>query len=303
MALLFLSFPERGQVWKRVFAAAGEEIFLGTEEVRDPAAVTHIATWIPPVDLSAYPNLEVLISIGAGVDQMPPLPEGVRLSRTLAASVDTMVRNWVVMAVLMLSRDMPSYLAQAARGDWCAQPIVPAAKLRIGILGLGRIGQMAAAALSALGYPVAGWSRSGRPVEGVEVYGAAQLPEFLGRSDVLICLLPLTAETRGLLDAAFLAQLPMGARLVQAGRGAQLDMGALRAALDSGRLASVMLDVTDPEPLPQDHWAWTDPRVIVTPHVGGQTDAEEGAQHALAVIRAGRAGLPLPGLVEQARGY
>ena len=97
--------------------------------------------------------------------------------------------------------------------------------------------------------------------------------------------------------------LPRGARLVQAGRGAQLDMAALKAALDSGQIAAAMLDVTEPEPLPPGHWAWTDPRVMITPHVASHTDPEEGARHALAVIRAGRAGVRIPGLVDPGRGY
>lgn len=106
-----------------------------------------------------------------------------------------------------------------------------------------------------------------------------------------------------MMDGAFFGQLPQGARLVHAGRGAQLVMGALKAALDSGQVSAAMLDVTDPEPLPRDHWAWRDPRVIVTPHIGSMTDAVEGARHALAVIAALDAGAAVPGAVDPARGY
>lgn len=303
MTLLYLSTPERIPVWAPLLAEAGEEMVIGEEAVTDPAAITHIACWMPPRDLSRYPNLNTVISVGAGVDQMPPLPEGVALSRTIAPGIEEMVRDWVVMASLMLHRDMPRYLDQAGRGEWVTHHARLTRTCRVGIMGMGRIGRLAAQSLAALGFPVAGWSRSGAPIEGLEVFAADALEGFLARTDLLICLLPLTDETRGLLNAPLFVQLPRGARLVHAGRGPQLDMEALRAALDSGRLSAAMLDVTDPEPLPADHWAWHDPRIVVTPHVASHTDPEEGARHVLAVIRASREGQPIPGLVDPGRGY
>ncbi|RAP41705.1 glyoxylate/hydroxypyruvate reductase A [Rhodovulum viride] len=302
MAFLLLSYPERGAVWRRVFHEAGEDLWVGTDEVRDAAAVTHLACWQPP-DLSAYPSLRVLLSVGAGVDHMPPLPPGVALVRTVAPGIDRMVRDWVVMATLMLHRDMPTYLEGARQGRWQQHPVRLAASRRVGILGLGRIGRLAAETLAGLGFEVAGWSRSGTPLPGIETHGAAGLDAFLARTDILICLLPLTGSTRGLLNAGLFAKLPRGAHLVHAGRGAQLDMAALSDALDAGRLASAMLDVTDPEPLPADHPAWADPRIVITPHVAANTDPEEGARHALAVLSAWRAGRTLPGLVDPEAGY
>jgi glyoxylate/hydroxypyruvate reductase A len=303
MTLLFTSTPERAEAWTRLFADAGEAMVVGEDAVTDPAAITHIACWQPPKNLSRYPNLKAVISIGAGVDQMQPLPPGVALSRTIAPGIEEMVRDWVVMAALMLHREMPRYLEQAACGQWAPLTARPARTRCIGIMGLGRIGRAAAQSLAALGFPVTGWSRSGAPVEGTEVFAQEALPEFLARTDLLICLLPLTAVTRGVLNAELFARLPQGAGLIHAGRGAQLDMNALRDALNSRHLSAAMLDVTVPEPLPADHWAWADPRVIVTPHVASHTDAEEGARHALAVIRAGGAGQPIPGLVDPGRGY
>lgn len=303
MALLFLSMAERAAVWAPIFEAAGEEMLIGEAAVDDPAAITHILCWQPPEDISRYPNLQVLISSGAGVDQMPVLPEGVQLSRTVATGIEEMVRDWVVMAALMLHRDMPTYLEQAACGDWRGHMTHKASATRVGVMGLGRIGRLAALTLADLGFPVAGWSRSGAPVAGIEVFGGDNLGAFLGRTDLLICLLPLTPETQGLMGARFFAQLPRGAMLAHAGRGAQLDMNALRVALDEGRISAAMLDVTDPEPLPSDHWAWKYPRVIVTPHIASETDHAEGAEHALAVIRAAREGRAIPGLVDPLRGY
>lgn len=302
MALLFLSTPARVPVWRAVLQAAGETMIVGEEAVTDPTEVTEIACWTPPPDLSRYPNLRAVICVGAGVDHLPPMPPGVLLSRTLAPGIEAMVRDWVVMATLMLHRDMPRYLDQAQAGDWRTHPVRLAANRRVGILGMGRIGALVAGSLSALGFDVAGLARHAKS-GAVPVYAAPDIDAFLARSDLLVCLLPLTPDTRGILNAATLGKLPAGAGLVHAGRGAHLDMHALRVALDSGHLSAAMLDVTDPEPLPRDHWTWRDPRVIVTPHIAAQTDATEGARHALAVLQALRHGTPVPGLVDQGRGY
>ncbi|TFL17163.1 2-hydroxyacid dehydrogenase [Jannaschia formosa] len=302
MSLLFHSTAARLPVWRSLFAADGEPLIEGEDAVTDPAGVTAIACWVPPADLSRYPNLRAVISVGAGVDHLPPLPDGVALSRTLAPGIEAMVRDWVVMATLMLHRDMPAYLEQARAGDWCSHPVRLASSRRVGILGMGRIGALAAESLQSLGFEVAGLSRSER-TGAVPIFAASQIDAFLARSDLLVCLLPLTPETRGILNAKTLSALPRGAGLIHAGRGAHLDPEALRAALDDGQISAAMLDVTDPEPLPQGHWMWRDPRVIVTPHVGANTDAAEGARHALAVMRALRDGTPLPGLVDRARGY
>lgn len=303
MALLFLSTPERGAVWKQVFDAAQEPVLLGAGAVTDPADVTHIVCWTPPADFGQWPNLRMVLSTGAGVDQMPPLPDGVALVRTLAPGIEQMVRDWVVMATLALHRDLPGYIAQARAGLWKPWPVLAARERRVGVMGMGRTGRLAAQSLAGLGFDVAGYSRSGAPVDDFKVYGADRMDAFLARSDILICLLPLTAQTRGLMTDAFFARLPDGARLVHAGRGAQLDMAALMRALDSGQLSAAMLDATDPEPLPTDHPAWSDPRVLITPHVASITDAREGAMHALRVLRAEREGKEIPGLVDQTRGY
>lgn len=303
MALLLLSTAERGEVWPRVFADAGESIVVGEAAVADPAAIEHVACWVPPRDLSIYPALKTVISVGAGVDHLPPLPAGIALSRTVAPGIEAMVRDWVVMATLMTHRDMPTYLAQARDRLWKPGKVMAARARTVGILGMGRIGRQAAASLGALGFGVRGWSLSGCPVDGIEMFAAAELDAFLSGADILVCLLPLTDATRGILGDALFAKLPRGARLVHAGRGAHLDMAALSSALDTGQLASAILDVTDPEPLPADHPLWRDPRVIITPHVAAQTDAREGALHALAVVRAAREGQPIPGLVVRERGY
>ena len=122
MSLLLLSTPERARAWRPIFDAAGETLIVGEDAVTDPADITHIVCWMPPADPGRYPNLRAVISTGAGVDQMPDLPPGVALTRTIAPGIDDMVRDWVVMATLMLHRDMPLYLEQAAQGEWARPP-------------------------------------------------------------------------------------------------------------------------------------------------------------------------------------
>jgi glyoxylate/hydroxypyruvate reductase A len=302
MALLFHSTAARLPVWQALFAQAAEPFIAGEQAVGDPAEVTAIACWTPPADLSRYANLRLVLSVGAGVDHLPPMPPGVGLVRTLAPGIEAMVRDWVVMATLMLHRDMPVYLDQGRAEIWRTHPVRMTSDRRVGIMGMGRIGTLVARSLSALGFDVAGLSRAGGTGE-VPLFAADERDAFLARSDLLICLLPLTPETRGILNADTLAKLPASAGLIHAGRGAHLDTEALRDALGRGRLAAAMLDVTDPEPLPAGHWLWHDPRVVLTPHIAAQTDAAEGARHALAVMRALREGAPIPGLVDQARGY
>lgn len=303
MTLLLISTPERGKVWAPIFAEAGEHIVVGEQAVHDPSTIEHIACWYPPEDLSVYTRLKTLISVGAGVDHLPVLPEGVALSRTIAPGLEAMMRDWVVMATLMSHRDMPAYVSQARQGIWKAHAVAATHARTVGILGMGRIGKSAAASLLALGFRMRGWSMSGAAVDGIEMFAGDRLDAFLGGVDILVCLLPLTDLTRGILGERTFGKLPRGARLVHAGRGGHLDMAALARALDDGQLASAVLDVTDPEPLPADHPGWNDPRILITPHVAAQTDAREGAMHALAVVRAARAGRPVPGLVVRERGY
>ncbi len=207
------------------------------------------------------------------------------------------------MACLMVHRDMPAYLDQAEAGTWNSLNITTNASRRIGILGMGRIGRLAAQSLTSLGFPVVGWSRSGDPVDGIEVHGSQGLTTVLAKSDILVCLLPLTQETKGILNADTFAALPKGAHLVHAGRGAHLNMDDLKATLDLGHLRSAMLDVTNPEPLPKGHWAWSHPNLIVTPHIAAKTDAYEGARHALSIVHALQRGDVPPGLVNPSSGY
>lgn len=303
MAVLYLSDPARGAVFHAAFAKALPDIAFHIGEAPDPLAVCWLVTWTVPTDLKRYPNLRLIFSVGAGVDQfdLAALPPGVGVVRMLEPGIPQQMQEYVTLATLALHRDLPAYLGQQRSGLWKAGRNMPAEDRRVGVMGLGVLGQAALAALRPFGFPLAGWARSLRQIDGVECF--TDLDAFLARTDLLICLLPLTAETEAILDAGLFAKLPRGALLVHAGRGRQLDHAALIEALDEGQLSAAVLDVTAPEPLPHGHPLWSHPQVILTPHVACQTRPVDGARHVIGAIRADLAGTPIPGLVDRRRGY
>ncbi|RWR05064.1 2-hydroxyacid dehydrogenase [Paenirhodobacter populi] len=308
MTLLFNSDATRGTIFADILRTAFPDIpvRIGADSVAGPE-VRYLMTWTAPADLfTRYPNVEVIFSLGAGVDQfdLRSFPPGVQLVRLVDEDLAAMMRDYVCMGVLAAHRNLPEYLGQQRDEVWRALPVKLAPERRVGVLGLGQLGQAVLAALASFGFRLSGWSRSPREIAGVRCHsGAEGLDAILRESDILVCLLPLTAETRGILNADLFAKLPEGAALVHAGRGAQLDPQALREALDSGRLSGAILDVTTREPLPPGDPLWHHPRVIVTPHIACQTRPEVMARHTITVLRAHREGRPLPGLVESGRGY
>lgn len=276
-------------------------------DVGDPGSVRYLAAWLPPEDLEQrFPNLELLFSVGAGIDQfdLEALPPELPVIRMTEPGITAGMVEYVTMAVLGLHRDLPAYLDQQRRREWRPLRVHSAAKRRAGVLGLGMLARAVLDRLAAFGFPLAGWSRSRRAISRVECYaGPDELTAMLERTDILVCLLPLTDQTRGVLGADLFARLPQGAGLVHVGRGPQLDHDALLAALDGGRLSAAWLDVTEPEPLPADHRLWSHPKIVLTPHIASMTQPETAVDLVLESIRRRRAGEPLPGLVDRARGY
>lgn len=308
MSVLYKSDPVRGRVWAAVVAEHAPDLeFHIWPECGDPQQVQYLVAWEPPRDWTAtFPNVQVLFSSGAGIDQLrlTDVPEHIQVVRMVEPGIIEGVVEYVVMAVLMLHRHMPGYARQQREAVWQRIEAVPASSCRVGVMGLGVLGQAVLSHLGAFGYQRFGWSRTPKALQGVATFaGDAQLEEFLGHCDILICLLPLTAQTRGILSTRVFAALPSGASLINAGRGPQLDAAALLDALDRGHLSQVILDVMEPEPLPASHPFWNHPRIALTPHIAGTTRPESAAHAMLDNIRRHQRGEPMHDVIDRSRGY
>ena len=307
MAFLFNSDAARGAVFRKAFACELPDLeFYHCSESIAPEKVRYLLTWNVPDDVSRFRNLEVLFSIGAGVDQFEPeaVPDHVKLVRMVEDGIIRMMQEYIVLGVLTLHREMLAYREQQRKGLWRALSTPQASDRRVGFLGFGMLAQAAIERLRPLRFPLAAWSRSKKVVDGVTCFhGEDQLGNFLQGTEILVCLLPLTEQTRGILNARLFSRLPVGARLLHVGRGPQLDQSALIEVLDSGHLAGAMLDVTDPEPLPESHPLWSHPKVIITPHIASVTQPHTAAQCVIENIRRHRAGQDPIGLVDRTLGY
>jgi glyoxylate/hydroxypyruvate reductase len=309
MALLFRSTVDSAARWRDQLERLTREIDIRVwPDIGDPTEIDYALVWRPePGFLASLPNLKLILSLGAGVDHLlgdPELPRHLPIVRLVDPHMTDAMSEYVVLQVLRLHRHDLDYRAQQQERVWRELDQKNAADRRVGILGFGELGRDAAKKLKALGFDVAAWSRNEKTVAGVESYaGADGLPRLLGQSEILVCLLPLTAQTDGILSARNLALLPRGAALVNAARGAHLVEDDLLAALASGQVSGAVLDVFHDEPLPADHPFWHHPRVVVTPHVAAFTNPVTAAPIILNNIRRFEEGRPLLNRVDPVRGY
>lgn len=308
MTVLYKANMVRGAEWATFFAERAPHLpFRLWPDIGDPRDVRYLVAWVPPDDIATtFPNLELVFSVGAGVDQFDAtkLPAHIPLVRMLEPGIAETMVEYVTTAVLGLHRDLLQFIHQQKAQVWREIRITPAKRRRVGVMGLGQLGQAVLERFKAFEFPLLGWNRSPREIAGVACYaGTDTLPNFLAQSDILVCLLPLTDETRGILNADLFARLPRGAGLVNVGRGPHLIDADLLAALDSGALSGAVLDVTDPEPLPAGHPFWSHPRILLTPHNASMTSPDTAVDFVLDVIARHRRGEDLPGLVDRRRGY
>jgi len=266
------------------------------------AEIRRAWVWKPPAGLlGQLPNLELIINLAAGVDAIladATVPKHLPILRAVDPNITMRMTEWVVLQVLFHHRQMPAFMDQQKQRVWRELPQKAASALTVGILGMGVLGQSAARALAGLGFKVIGWSRT----------GAQPLSAFLSQTDILVCLLPFTPETKGLISYELLRQLnrggPLGAPvLINGGRGgSQIGADVLRA-LNDGTLGGASLDVFETEPLPEGSPFWSHPKVIVTPHVAAYSDPEAMTAHVLEQLARHEVGGTMAPLVDRARGY
>src|ERR1700688_4023419 len=303
--------PER---WKRRF----EEVCSDRRVLQlpgapfDPAEIHYAAVWKPAAgELAAFPNLRVIFNLGAGVDALmadSSLPK-VPLVRVAVGDLTQRMTKYVVLHVLMHHRQEP-YLRSSQRGKrWAPKFQWPASAISVGIMGFGTLGSNAAEVLRRLGFRVSGWSRGRKEIDGIDCFhGTTQLEAFLRRTDILVCLLPLTPGTRHILNRGLFAKLnrnsPLGAPvLINAGRGGLQNEADILACLDDGTLGAASLDVFATEPLPAESPFWTHPKVVLTPHNAADTDPDEISKYVARQIERFEAGARLENAVDPARGY
>jgi len=308
MSVLYISDAPRAAAWKAFFADAAPDItFHVWPDTGDLSEIEYVVAWQAPAGLLAsLPNLKVLFSSGAGVDHVDfsRVPPGVEIVRMVEPGIIDGMVEYATLSVLALHRDLFDYVAFQADADWRTIEVLPAAARAVGVMGLGVLGQAVLERLRTFGFRLRGWNRSARQIEGVETFvGADSLDRFLAGCEILICLLPLTSQTRGILGQRVFQALPRGASLINVGRGGHLDQAALIEALDQGQLARAILDVTDPEPLPPDHPLWRHPRVMITPHIASMTQPATAAPRLLENLRRHQRGEPLRDVVDRLRGY
>lgn len=288
------------------------EVFALGDDV-DPGRIGYVACWKhPPGSLLPFGNARVLFSLGAGVDHLmtdhalPAAP----IVRVVDPDLMMRMSEYVVLHALAILRQMERYRRQQRDGLWQDDRLQPAAReVRVGVMGLGVLGVDAAMKLRLMGFDVAGWSRSPKRLDGVPTFsGAEELEPFLGRTDILVCLLPLTDDTRGILNARLFAGLSDGGRLggpwlINAGRGGLQVEADIVKALDRGHLAGAVLDVFETEPLPADSPLWRRQDVVITPHNSAMSEPDAVAAYVVGQMARLEAGLPLQNTVDRRAGY
>ncbi len=309
MALLFVAPNRDFDQWRNAFREKDPALDIYFwPEIDQHKKINFIVCWNHPSHLlNRFPNLQVVASLGAGVDHIlndEALPDDVKICRTLTPRLQQEMVDYVHNAVMMHQRNIPQYLHQQRNTIWEPRNNRVASEVQVGVMGLGAIGKQVAKKLGEENYQTRGWSRSSKTIENVTTYaGEDEKEPFLKDLNVLVCLLPLTSETEGILELDLFKQLKNNALLVNIARGEHLVEEDLIYALDSDQLGWAMLDVFNEEPLPEQHPFWNRPEVIITPHIAGITPADEAAGVIIENYKRAISGMELKYSVQPERGY
>ena len=308
MALLFYSEVDDPVAWREALRAHVPDLDFRTyPDFGDARDIDSCLVWKPPANLfQQFPNLRAIFSLAAGVDALladPTLPD-VPICRMVDRSLSFGMGEFVLAGALHIHRDLHRYRAQQRAENWHLILPRPPADTKIGVLGLGEMGQAITTTLVRHGFSVMGWSRTLKELPSVTCFaGPAGLREMAGQSDILVCVLPLTAATTGLLNAELFNAMPPGSALIQVGRGPQLVEEDLLGALEGGRLDYAILDVFGVEPLPKGHVFWQHPKIMITPHAASYSTPQSGSVTVADNLRQLAAGQPLGHVVDRQRGY
>ncbi|HTO47133.1 MAG TPA: glyoxylate/hydroxypyruvate reductase A [Burkholderiales bacterium] len=308
MKILLYIPSKTADEWHAAFARALPRAELRAWAPGPAWQADYAAFWYPPRELlDGQRRLKAAFNLGAGVDgtlKALTVPPGVPLVRLEDAGMGPQMEAYVGWAVMRYFRRLDEYAEQQARAEWKVHRPRRHEAFAVGVMGLGVLGARVARAMIALGFPVRGWSASAKSVDGVRSFaGGAELPAFLAGIQVLVCLLPLTPDTAGVLNRTTLGKLPRGAYVVNVARGGLVVDDDLLALLDEGHLAGATLDVFREEPLPGSHRFWSHPRVFLTPHCSALTIVEDSVAQVAAKIERLERGEPVTGVVDLARGY
>jgi glyoxylate/hydroxypyruvate reductase A len=305
---LLLHIPKAPDEWRDAFVRALPEAEIRMWAPGLAWQADYAAFWYPPRELlDGQTRLKAAFNLGAGVDatmKALSLPPGVPLVRLEDAGMARQMEEYVAWAVLRYFRRLDDYAEQQAHAVWKVHRPRRHDEFPVGVMGLGVLGLRLAAMLRALGFPVLGWSASRKAIEGARTFaGRGELEAFLRATRALVCMLPLTPETAGLLNRDTLGKLPQGAYLVNVARGGLVVDDDLIALLDSGHLAGATLDVFHEEPLPATHRFWSHPKVFLTPHASALTLVGDSVGQVAGKIRALERGEAITGVVDPGRGY
>jgi glyoxylate/hydroxypyruvate reductase A len=307
--VLFMLPPGWDSLSKSLFGNTAFNAFLHGKDHYAPQQIDYFVGFRPPHGfLKTLPRLKAIFSLGAGVDGFlrdPDFPRHLPVVRFVDETLQREMAQFVTMHVLIVHRMAREFHAAQKAHDWKQRMLAkPTREVRVGILGLGDIGVVTAERLLMFDFQVSGWSRGRKDVPGVTSFaGPAELPQFLAGCDFLVCMLPLTPETEGILNAKLFAQLPRGAWLINVGRGGHQNEDDIVAALDSGQLGGAVLDVFQTEPLPADSPLWDHPRVTMTPHIAGITDPRNAADFVVECVERAETGQPFRNTVDLSKGY